>query len=164
MTGYTKEENGGYYLANREDCGPSLDGCFYEDRDPFAVSITGNDQIIIQNKSWVYYHVNSIKTQKYATIKKASVFVNGEEILLSLYGEGGEGFGGSVDSCTDTEAFFTVEDSRGFVTQESTKIRICPWKSPTAIIVAERTATPQQAKIKATADYSPVLGAKHGNY
>lgn len=156
--GYTKEEYGGYYLANREDCEPFLAGCFYEDRDPFAVTITGNDQIIIQKKSWVYYRVNSIKAQKYATIKKASIFVNGEEILLSLEGESGEGFGGSVDSCTDTEAFFTVEDSRGFVTQESIKIRICPWKSPTAIIVAERTTTPQQVKIKVTADYSPVLG------
>ena len=139
--GYVREDYGGYYSANKAESEPFIDGCFYEDRDPFAVSITGNDQIIIQKKSWVYFRLNFIQTKKYATIEKVSVFVNGEEFNLSLYGSSAEGFGGNIDSCTDTEAFFTVVDSRGFVVQESVKMKICPWKNPTAIIQATRIST-----------------------
>lgn len=149
---------GGVYSVNKTECAPLLGDVFYEDRDPFTVTITGNDQYLVRNRSYPFFFVTGIHPQKYATIEHVNVVLNEVSSELFLGNTTAEGFGSSVDSATSLNAIFEVVDSRGLVTQKEKLVNIYNWFPAEASVEVKRTSNGASGLIKVDALFAPVGG------
>jgi hypothetical protein len=152
-----KTVQGGVYSVDKNECAPVLGNVFYEDRDPFTVTITGDDQVLVQNRSFPYFTANGIYSKKYATITDVRVVFNEQEYSLPLNNHEAAGFGGAVDSSTPLYAIFEVEDSRGLITQKEKFLNIQAWSPPEGILSLNRTSLGTSGSIKVDASFSLVL-------
>lgn len=153
---FSKTVTGGFYSVNPNDCAPLLGDVFYEDRDPLTVTITGNNQLIVRNRSLPFFTANGISARKYATVSSVKVFLNEEEYNLTLTGETATGLGSAVNSSTSLYAVFTVTDSRGLVTQKEKLVHICDWFEPETLIDLKRTNDGSGGTIKVDVNYASV--------
>lgn len=149
---------GGVYSVNKTECAPLLGDVFYEDRDPFTVTITGNDQYLVRNRSYPFFYVTGIHPQKYATIEHVNVVLNEVSSELFLGNTTAEGFGSSVDSATSLNAIFEVVDSRGLVTQKEKLVNIYNWFPAEASVEVKRSSNGASGLIKVDAHFAPVGG------
>ena len=154
----TKTTEGGFYSVDKSVCAPLLDSVFYEDRDPFTVTITRNDQILVRNRSYPFFYATGINPQKYATIEHVNVVLNEVSSELFLGNTTAEGFGSSVDSATSLNAIFEVIDSRGLITQKEKLVTIYNWFPPEALVEVKRSSNGANGLIKVDAQFAPVGG------
>lgn len=149
---------GGVYSVNKTECAPLLGDVFYEDRDPFTVTITGNDQYLVRNRSYPFFYATGIHPQKYATIEHVNVILNEVSSELFLGNTTAEGFGSSVDSATSLNAIFEVIDSRGLITQKEKLVTIYNWFPAEASVKVKRSSNGASGLIKVDAHFAPVGG------
>ena len=149
---------GGVYSVNKTECAPLLGDVFYEDRDPFTVTITGNDQYLVRNRSYPFFYATGIHPQKYATIEHVNVILNEVSSELFLGNTTAEGFGSSVDSATSLNAIFEVIDSRGLITQKEKLVTIYNWFPAEASVEVKRSSNGASGLIKVDAHFAPVGG------
>ena len=149
---------GGMYYVNKDECSPLLGEVSYEDRDPFIVTITGDDQQLVRNRSLPYFTAEGIVAQKYATIESVKVYLNEEEYALTLNSSTAEGLGSAVNSSTSLYATFEVKDSRGLTTQKEKWVNIYNWFNPEVAIDLKRTSVGTGGTIKVDVNYATVGG------
>lgn len=120
---------------------PTVSGVFYKDTKASTVAITGNDQYIIQNNSTLQFKINTIKANKYATLREVRATVNGVTKTFPLSGtqvyNKSLNFG-KTETSKNTTATIEVEDSRGIITREYINITVLAWKLPTGIVSVKR--------------------------
>ena len=155
---FSGTESGGFYTVNKKECVPLLGAVSYEDRDPFTVTITGNNQIIVRNRSLPFFTATGISAQKYATVRSVKVYQNEEEYELALNSGTASGLGSAVNSSTSLYAFFEVEDSRGLITQKEKFVNIYNWFEPETLIDLKRTNDGSGGVLKVDVNYAPVEG------
>ena len=135
----TQATEGGHYSVDKSICAPTLGNIYYEDRDPFTLTITGNNQRLVRNRSYPFFYATGIHPQKYATIEAVNVILNEVTYPLFLGNTTAEGFGSAVDSATSLNAIFEVIDSRGLITQKEILVNIYDWFPAEAAVEVKRT-------------------------
>lgn len=152
-------KTGGTYTVNANVCKPSIGGSSYKDVNSATVAITGNDQLIVQNKSQVQYTATGLTANNSATIASCKVTVNGSTINLTVSGSTATGGSAVINSGTDVTATLTVTDSRGITASTNITIQMLELSQPSAVILLERQSNYYSAtNILVNAKYSSVNG------
>lgn len=154
----TKTAEGGFYSVDKSICAPILGNIYYEDRDPFTVTITGNDQYLVRNRSYPFFYATGIYPQKYATVEHVNVILNEVSSELFLGNTTAEGFGSAVDSAISLNAIFEVVDSRGIITQKEKLVTIYNWFPAEASVEVKRSSNGASGLIKVDANFASVGG------
>lgn len=157
----TKTTEGGFYSVDKSVCAPTLGNIYYEDRDPFTVTITENEQRLVRNRSYPFFYATGIHPQKYATIEAVNVILNEVTYPLFLGNTTAEGFGSAVDSATSLNAIFEVIDSRGLITQKEILVSIYDWFPAEASVEVKRSSDGTSGLIKVDVNFASVGG--HNN-
>jgi len=152
-------KTGGTYSVDAAACKPSIGGGSYADVNSATTAITGNNQLIIQNKSTVRYTATGLAAQKSATVAGVSVKVNGNTYSLTVSGSTATGGNAVINSGNDVDAVITVTDSRGLTASKTISVSMLALWTPSAVITLERqnnfyTAT----NINVDARYASVNG------
>jgi len=123
------------YVVNSN---PTLDsnGIWYEDINEAVLSVTGNSQYIVQNKSHLRIHVDvAAEPKNYASINRYEVKVNG--VVQSASTLGWYNFN-EINSSVDTILEVTAVDSRGNKVTVTKTIKIIPYQVPTIVATVRR--------------------------
>jgi hypothetical protein len=152
-------KTGGTYTVDANACKPSIGGGSYRDVNSAMVAITGNDQLIVQNKSQVQYTATGLVANKSASIASCKVTVNGSTYNMTVSGSTATGGNAVINSGTDVEAVLTVTDSRGLTASTTITVQMLELSQPTAVIMLERQSNYYSAtNILVDAKYSSVGG------
>ena len=151
-------KTGGTYSVNTTTNAPSVTGLTYADTNATTTAITGNDQLIIQNKSTVRYTVTAAAKNS-ATVSSVKVTVNGRTYTLRASGSSHVGGNAVINSASNVTATATVTDSRGLTATTTVTVQMLDWKKPTAIINMQRLNNfYSTTNITVDADYSSLDG------
>ena len=134
----TITKTGGLAKAKEADCKPTIGTVTYKDTASGIVSITGNDQYIVRNKSTVRYTATGLAGNKSSTIASCSVAVNGLSYAMTISGTTATGGNASIDSGMNVTATVTVTDSRGYTNSKPVTVTVLDYSNPTAIITLHR--------------------------
>lgn len=148
-------KTGGTYSVNTTTNAPSVTGLTYADTNATTTAITGNDQLIIQNKSMVRYTVTGAAAKNSATVSSVKVTVNGLTYTLTASGSNYVGGNAVINSASNVTATATVTDSRGLTATTTVTVQMLDWIKPTAIINMQRLNNfYSTTNITVDADYS----------
>lgn len=148
-------KTGGTYSVNTTTNAPSVTGLTYADTNATTTAITGNDQLIIQNKSMVRYTVTGAAAKNSATVSSVKVTVNGLTYTLTASGSNYVGGNAVINSANNVTATATVTDSRGLTATTTVTVQMLDWIKPTAIINMQRLNNfYSTTNITVDADYS----------
>lgn len=148
-------KTGGTYSVNTTTNAPSVTGLTYADTNATTTAITGNDQLIIQNKSTVRYTVTGAAAKNSATVSSVKVTVNGLTYTLTASGSNYVGGNAVINSASNVTATATVTDSRGLTATTTVTVQMLDWIKPTAIINMQRLNNfYSTTNITVDADYS----------
>ena len=151
-------KTGGTYSVNTTTNAPSVTGLTYADTNAATTAITGNDQLIIQNKSTVRYTVTAAAKNS-ATVSSVKVTVNGLTYTLTASGSSHVGGNAVINSASNVTATATVTDSRGLTATTTVTVQMLDWMKPTAIINMQRLNNfYSTTNITVDADYSSLDG------
>lgn len=144
------------YNAKVTNANPTFNAA-YLDTNSTTTSLTGNNQLIVRNKSTLRINVSSAAALKSATLVSASCTVLGQTVSATLSGSSVALNVGTINTSQDTTASVTVTDSRGNSTTKTLNITVADWQAPTAIITLERHDNYYSATdVNVDADYSSV--------
>lgn len=115
--------------------GPKISTFSYKDSNSVTTAVTGNDQIIIQNKSYLDFPVGTAIAQNGATIAEYDVEING--IKQASYTAGTFNFK-TVDIAADTPAKLTVIDSRGLKSTKTITVHCVGYQEPAGTYTVQR--------------------------
>lgn len=139
---YVKTIIGGqtfYATANRTltivNASPSMENPTYQDTNSTTTAITGNNQHIIQKQSSLSINIPAATAQKYATITKYQVTING---ITREQTAAGTMNWGVLDVSQNIAAIIKAIDSRGNAVTKSMEITIDAWQQPYAVISCKR--------------------------
>ena len=110
----------------------------YLDTNSTTTNITGNNQQIIQNNSTLRINITNATGVKYATLKTASINVNGAVTTQNISGSSVTFNIGTLNVTNNITIPVTVTDSRNNKTTTNLTIQILSWALPSAIITMER--------------------------
>ena len=157
--GQTQTRTGGTYTVNANVCKPSVGGGSYKDVNSTTVAITGNDQLIVQNKSQVQYTATGLVANNSASIASCKVTVNGNTYNLTVSGNTATGGSAVINSGSDVTATLTVTDSRGITASINITVTMLELSQPSAVIALERQSNYySETNILVNAKYSSVNG------
>lgn len=132
----------------------------YQDTNSAIVAVTGNDQLIVQNKSTLAVKVTNAAALKNATLTTATCVLNGTTYSGNISGSSYTFNIGALDISSNATATVTVADSRGNTTSQNLTIQMIAYFAPSAIITYERQNnyyTPTTVNVDA--NYASVNGA-----
>ena len=110
---------------------------WWYDRNSSTVAVTGNDQLMVQNKSLVTVGFDSAIAHYGASgIVQYIMECNGQVFDLGTYS--GDYSIGAINSSTDVELKLTAIDSRGLSTTAIGKISVLEHSTPSAIVELQR--------------------------
>lgn len=139
---YIKTVIGGqtfYATANRTltivNASPLMENPTYQDTNSTTTAITGNNQHIIQKQSSLSINIPAATAQKYATITKYQVTING---ITREQTTAGTMSWGVLDVSQNIAAIIKAIDSRGNAVTKSMEITIDAWQQPYAVISCKR--------------------------
>lgn len=114
---------------------PTMANPTYQDSNSTTTSITGNDQKIIQKQSSLTIAIPAATAQKYATITKYQVTING---VTREQAAAGNMSWGVLDVSQNIAATIKAIDSRGNTVTKSMQITVEAWQQPYAVISCSR--------------------------
>lgn len=114
---------------------PSMENPTYQDTNSTTTAITGNNQHIIQKQSSLSINIPAATAQKYATITKYQVTING---ITREQTAAGTMNWGVLDVSQNIAAIIKAIDSRGNAVTKSMEITIDAWQQPYAVISCKR--------------------------
>lgn len=120
---------------------PTISGVSYADTNNTTLTITGNNQQIIQGRSLVTFTLGSLAALKSSTLKKVDITINSVTVSINLSGSSISNKVinyGYINSSSNISAKITLTDSRGNTTTISKNITMLAWSLPTAIISCAR--------------------------
>lgn len=125
------------YNAKVVNANPTFNAA-YLDTNSSVTGVTGNNQLIVRNKSTLRINVSSAAAQKSATLASAKCVILGQTVTATLSGSSVALNVGTINTSQDTTAAVTVTDSRGNTTTKNLNIIVADWQQPTAIITLQR--------------------------
>lgn len=114
---------------------PTMANPTYQDSNSTTVAITGDDQKIIQKHSSLTIAIPAATAQKYATITKYQVAING---VTREQAAAGNMSWGVLDVSSNITATVKAIDSRGNSVTKSMQITVEAWQQPYAVISCSR--------------------------
>lgn len=127
----------------------------YEDTNASSIAITGNNQLLIQDKSTLQINVANATAYKYATLSSITVQINGVTYNGTLDGSNGTINVGALNIAENTDAVVTLTDSRGYTATQTLNLQFLGWQLPTANITLQRQNNYySETDIKVDANYS----------
>lgn len=132
----------------------------YQDTNSAVVAVTGNDQLIVQNKSTLAVKVTNAAALKNATLTTATCVLNGTTYSGNISGNSYTFNIGALDISSNATATVTVADTRGNTSSQNLTIQMIAYFAPSAIITYERQNnyyTPTTVNVDA--NYASVNGA-----
>ena len=117
------------------DAAPTMSNPTYQDSNSTTTAITGNDQQIIQLNSNLSITIPAASPQKYATITKYQVTINGTTREQNAAGVMNWG---TLNVSSNTTATVKAIDSRGNSVTKSMTIQVEAWSFPYANISCKR--------------------------
>lgn len=146
------------YNAKVVNANPTFSAA-YLDSNATTAGITGNNQIIVRNKSTLRINITNAAAQKSATLKTAKCVILGSAVTANISGTSVTLNVGAINTSQNTTASVTVTDSRGNSTTKTLNITIADWQAPSAIITAKRHDNYySETDINVDANYSSVDG------
>ncbi len=137
---------------------PTIGGVSYQDTNSATTSITGNNQVIIQNNSTLQFNFSTLSAKKYATLKTVAVTINGVTKSANLSGSSASSSTinfGTINVAQNINASIVITDSRGNKSTYSKTITVWAWSVPSAIITCQRENNYySETNINVNADYS----------
>lgn len=142
------------YIVNAN---PTLGTVTYQDTNSSVVSVTGNNQHIVQNKSTLRVSFTAPTFKKGASLLNHTFTLN--NVTKTTTASSGYVDFGTVDSASDLTLVSTVTDSRGNIARNETKITILEYKTPTAQIMLYRLNNYEDTTyLKVESDYAYLNG------
>ena len=117
------------------DAAPTMGNPTYQDSNSTTVAITENNQKIIQKHSSLTIAIPAATAQKYATITKYQVTING---VTREQTAAGNMSWGVLDVSSNITATVKSIDSRGNSVTKSMQITVEAWQQPYAVISCSR--------------------------
>lgn len=117
------------------DAVPTMSNPTYQDSNSTTTAITGDDQKIIQKHSSLTIAIPAATAQKYATITKYQVVING---VTREQTAAGNMSWGVLDVSSNITATVKAIDSRGNSVTKSMQITVEAWQQPYAVISCSR--------------------------
>lgn len=117
------------------DAAPTMGNPTYQDSNSTTVAITENNQKIIQKHSSLTIAIPAATPQKYATITKYQVTING---VTREQAAAGNMNWGVLDVSSNITATVKAIDSRGNSVTKSLQITVEAWQQPYAVISCSR--------------------------
>lgn len=117
------------------DAAPTMGNPTYQDSNSTTVAITENNQKIIQKHSSLTIAIPAATAQKYATISKYQVTING---ITREQAAAGNMNWGVLDVSSNITATVKAIDSRGNSVTKSLQITVEAWQQPYAVIFCSR--------------------------
>ena len=114
---------------------PTMSNPTYQDSNSTTVAITEDNQKIIQKQSSLTIAIPAATAQKYATISKYQVTING---VTREQAAAGNMSWGVLDVSSNITATVKAIDSRGNSVTKSMQISIEAWQQPYAVISCKR--------------------------
>ena len=114
---------------------PTMGNPTYQDSNSTTAAITGDDQKIIQKHSSLTIAIPAATAQKYATITKYQVTING---VTREQAAAGNMSWGVLDVSQNIAATVKAIDSRGNSVTKSMQITVEAWQQPYAVISCKR--------------------------
>lgn len=114
---------------------PTMSNPTYQDSNSTTTAITGDDQKIIQKHSSLTIAIPTATAQKYATITKYQVTINGVTREQTAAGNMNWGV---LDVSSNITATVKAIDSRGNSVTKSIQITVEAWQQPYAVISCSR--------------------------
>lgn len=114
---------------------PTMSNPTYQDSNSTTVAITENNQKIIQKQSSLTIAIPAATAQKYATITKYQVTING---VTREQAAAGNMSWGVLDVSSNITATVKAIDSRGNSVTKSLQITVEAWQQPYAVISCSR--------------------------
>lgn len=131
----TERDSGNVYKIRGNEY-PTLNAFDYLDNNSAAVAITGNNQLIVQNKSIVRARFHAAAANYGASgISKYVLECNGAS--QTVYGAGSFDVG-TVNSARDVQLKLTAYDSRGLAASETITVKMLPYEAPHAAVELKR--------------------------
>lgn len=153
-TAYHSTLNKTLYIVNAN---PLLGSVTYKDTNSSVVSVTGNNQHIVQNKSTLRVSFTAPTFKKGASLLNHTFTLN--NVTKTTTASSGYVDFGTVDSASDLTLVSTVTDSRGNIARNETKITILEYKAPTAQITLHRLNNYEDTTyLKVQSDYAYLNG------
>lgn len=117
------------------DAAPTMGNPTYQDSNSTTVAITENNQKIIQKHSSLTIAIPAATAQKYSTISKYQVTING---VTREQAAAGNLSWGVLDVSSNITATVKAIDSRGNSVTKSLQITVEAWQQPYAVISCSR--------------------------
>ena len=146
------------YNAHVVNASPTFDAA-YLDSNVSTSDVTGNNQVIVRNKSTLRIDVTNAAALKSATLKTAKCVILGTTVTANISGTTATLNVGAINTSQNTTANVTVTDSRGNSTTKTLNIAVADWQEPSAIITLKRHDNYySETDVNVDADYSSVNG------
>ena len=133
----------------------------YKDTNATTVSITGNNQQIIQSNSTLQINISDMVALKYAKLSTISVNVNGNVTSQNIStNQTTATFNiGTLNVSSNLSIPITLTDTRGNKTTSNLTVTVLSWSLPTAIIDLQRVSNYYtQTNMTVNAEYSSLNG------
>ena len=150
----------GHYSVNAKECSPEIETVGYQDINASTIAITNDRKLIIQNQSTVEFYTLGLTAKKSASVKSCTVKVAGQTFNLTVSGTAASGGNASLRASYNTDAVFTLTDSRGLTATRTVTVNILSWSLPTALITLQRRDNYySETYLTVNARYSSLNGA-----
>lgn len=123
-----------------DDSAPTIDSISYQDTNSTTLSITGDNQQIIRNKSILSVTVSGMSAKNGATLSRLNIKIGDYNSNVTLSGTSATQTVsiGKLNLASDTVLTATVTDSRGNTAVTSVNIYIIDYEKPEAVISCKR--------------------------
>jgi len=142
-----------------EGANPWINPIAYLDSSSRVVSITGNNQIIVQAQSVLHIYSNFVSGYKYAGISQVLLNFNGTDYPMSYSNNTASADINRPNYSGTFTATITATDTRGKQSSRTLNITITPWSQPTAqCTLARINGFETTTELTVNANYSSVTG------
>ena len=142
-----------------EGANPWINPIAYLDSSSRVVSITGNNQIIVQAQSVLHIYSNNVFGYKYAGISQVLLNFNGTDYPMHYSNNTASADINRPNYSGTFTATITATDTRGKQSSRTLNITITPWSQPTAqCTLARINGFETTTELTVNATYSSVTG------
>lgn len=124
---------------------PAMTAFTYRDGRSVSVNVTGNDQLLVQNNSYLYVTPGTATAKNGASIVKYAATCNG---VTASNTSGGQLNLGTISKSGTLDVVVTVTDSRGYIASNTQKITVIPYSNPKVTSITLRRTNDIEAEMQ----------------
>lgn len=124
---------------------PAMTAFTYKDGRTVSVNVTGNDQLFVQNNSYLYVTPGTATAKNGASIVKYAATCNGNTASNT---SGSQLNLGTISKSGTLDVVVTVTDSRGYTASNTQKITVIPYSNPKVSSITLRRTNDIEAEMQ----------------